>query len=240
MKKEESSHRLIYVLACFIFLFSIACACSGSTITTIPQNIGSSQANIIDPTNTIENLNTTQIVPTDTQIPPTNTPDNRIKSGTYLVGTDIQPGYYKGIAGDNLMESCYWARLSDVSGSFDSIIANDNSVGRFYIRVKETDFALETKCTIEYLPSLPPPATEFPIKINMGTYLVGIDIQFGTYRGQAGEDIMESCYWARLNDVTGGFDAIITNDNATGQFYVQVKQTDFALQTKCELERIGD
>jgi tetratricopeptide (TPR) repeat protein len=92
-----------------------------------------------------------------------------------------------------------------------------------------------------YFPVIP---TDRPILKNFylirpGTYIVGKDIQPGTYKGQAGSDIMNSCYWARLSNVSGD-DDIIANDNATGQFYVQIKSSDFALQTRCELERIGN
>lgn len=179
--------------------------------------------------------------PTDTPVPPTATPDpNLIQPGTYLVGTDIRPGIYKGQAGYDLFTSCYWARLKDLSGSLDAVLANDNSVGQFYVEVKESDYAFETRCELRYLPSLPEPPTEFPKKITPGTYLVGIDIQPGTYRGQAGTAITDSCYWVRLRDVSGELGAIIANDNATGQFYVQVQPSDFALTTKCELEYTGD
>lgn len=44
--------------------------------------------------------------------------------GTWLVGSDkdIKPGRYKAIA----ESSCYWERLSDTSGTFDAIVANEN------------------------------------------------------------------------------------------------------------------
>jgi len=51
---------------------------------------------------------------------------------------------------------------------------------------------------------------------------------------------MESCYWGRLSNVAGGLDSILANDNAVGQFYVQVAGSDFALKTGCELERVGN
>jgi hypothetical protein len=238
--KKQLIYRFAFIAFIFIFILIISCTCSGSTITPISQNIISSKEANLEPSITYTVPIERQIISTDTIITPTNTPENKVNPGTYLVGTDIQPGYYKGIAGDNILDSCYWARLKDVTGSLDSIIANDNSYGQFYIHVLETDFALETKCVLDYLPSLPSPIGEFPTHIEIGTYLVGIDIQFGTYRGQAGTEILESCYWARLKDVTGGLGSIIANDNATGQFYVKVEQTDFALQTKCKLDRVGD
>jgi hypothetical protein len=46
--------------------------------------------------------------------------------------------------------------------------------------------------------------------------------------------------WERLRDVLGGFDSIIANDNAIGQYYILVMETDYALSTACELERVGD
>ena len=102
--------------------------------------------------------------------------------------------YISGLA----KRSCYWARLKDLSGSLDSILANDNSVGQYYIRVKASDFALETKCELLLLSALPKPAAQMPSKIEPGSYLVGIDIQPGTYQGHA---VAHSCYWARLSDM---------------------------------------
>ena len=44
---------------------------------------------------------------------------------------------------------------------------------------------------------------------------------------------MDSCYWARLRNVSGDFRAIIANDNATRQFMIQVTSSDFALEVNC-------
>lgn len=162
-----------------------------------------------------------------------------ILPGTYLVGHDIKPGLYKGQAGTQL-DTCYWARLKDVRGGLNSTIANDNAIGPFYVEVTDGDYAFEVACELALVKTLPEPPAQFPQKIAPGTYLVGIDIQPGQYRGQAGTEITDSCYWARLNDVRGGLNSIISNDNAIGQYYVQVQQADFALQTECELERTGD
>ncbi|MCI0559086.1 MAG: hypothetical protein MN733_11365, partial [Nitrososphaera sp.] len=95
-------------------------------------------------------------------------------------------------------------------------------------------------CVLVPLSSLPEPAGDYPQTIEPGMYLLGRDIQPGTYQGQAGADISTSCYWVRLSDVSGDFDAIIANDNAIGQFYIQVSENDYALQTSCALTRTGD
>jgi hypothetical protein len=156
------------------------------------------------------------------------------------VGTDIQPGIYRGEAGNDLLDSCYWARLSDLTGNFDALLANDNSIGQFYVEVQDDDYALETQCELILFSSLPEPSGEFPKQILPGTYIVGRDIQTGTYRGEAGADILESCYWARLNNLSGDFNALIANDNSNGQFYVQILESDFALSTACELELVEE
>lgn len=182
------------------------------------------------------------LAPTDTAVPtstplPTETPNpNLINPGTYLVNADIQPGIYKGGAGSGLFSSCYWERLKDLTGSFDAILANDNSIGQFYVEVIISDYALKTDCELIRLDPIPAHMGEYPKVITTGTYLVGYDIQPGIYKGQAGSDVGSSCYWERLQSVAGGFDSILANDNATGQFYVQVLPSDFALTTACDLE----
>jgi hypothetical protein len=178
-------------------------------------------------------------VPTATPLP-TETPNpNLLNPGTYLVGVDVQPGIYKGKAGTGLFGSCYWERLKDLTGTLDSILANDNSVGQFYVEVKNSDYALKTDCKLIRLDPIPEHTGEYPQTILAGTYLVGYDIQPGTYKGQAGSDVGGSCYWERLLSVSGDFDSILANDNATGQFYVQVLPSDFALKTACQLEWVS-
>lgn len=172
-------------------------------------------------------------VPTATPMPTATPNPNLVEPGTYLVNTDIHPGIYKGQAGTGFFSSCYWERLKDLTGSLDSIIANDDPVGQFYVEVKPTDYAFKTSCEVLRLESIPKHSGEYPKKLKPGMYLVGSDIQPGTYKGQAGSD---TCYWERLRNVSGGLNSIIANDNATGQFYIQVRPTDFALKTTCDLE----
>jgi hypothetical protein len=74
----------------------------------------------------------------------------------------------------------------------------------------------------------PPPGPKAAIAED-GTWLVGSDIQPGTYRSSTDPD----CYWARLKDTTGAFEAIITNGNGGNQI-VTVKPTDKAFEsTRC-------
>lgn len=235
-----------------VTLFVLCCLCSvpiailsPSTPTPNAQNTSIAQVELspiaVQTESVVEVVPTDTLEPTNTPLPPTPTQNpNIIKPGTYLVGTDIKPGIYRGEAGSDLFSSCYWGRLKDLSGNLEALLANDNSIGQFYIEIRDSDYAVETRCELVPLDSLPASTGEFPQTIQPGTYLVGRDIQTGTYKGQAGADITASCYWGRLSNVAGGFDGILANDNAVGQFYVQVATTDFALSTACVLERVGD
>lgn len=60
-------------------------------------------------------------------------------TGTYLVGSDIQPGTYRAAASSG----CYWERESGTGGSVGDIIANDNADGPVVITVRSSDAALK-------------------------------------------------------------------------------------------------
>lgn len=60
--------------------------------------------------------------------------------GIWLVGTDIEPGTYR-IVGHS---ECYWARLSNTSGGFNSIIANNNG-GNQVVTIESSDRAFESQ-----------------------------------------------------------------------------------------------
>jgi hypothetical protein len=69
---------------------------------------------------------------------------NTISSdGTYLVGTDIQPGLWRSDGGTDGMP-CYWKRLSGLSGSLDDIIQNNVSDGPQVVQIQPTDKAFVT------------------------------------------------------------------------------------------------
>lgn len=69
-----------------------------------------------------------------------------IGEGTWIVGQDIEPGRYQASAGSD--GYCYWARLKDDTGDFDSILANDATSGRASVTLKASDGAFETSgCT---------------------------------------------------------------------------------------------
>lgn len=72
-----------------------------------------------------------------------------------------------------------------------------------------------------------------------GVFLVGKDIQPGTYRSEGKDNVL--CYWARLSDTTGEPGDIIASGNAEGQAIVKIAPSDQAFQTSdCKpWQRIG-
>jgi hypothetical protein len=61
-----------------------------------------------------------------------------------------------------------------------------------------------------------------------GTYRVGRDVPAGTYRTRGGD----GCYWARLRSFSGGVNAILANENASGPAIVTLKRTDKGFETE--------
>ena len=58
-----------------------------------------------------------------------------ISDGTYLVGTDIPAGRYKG---STVSSDGYWQISRDANGQ--DIIANDNTKGDFYLEVRQGQY----------------------------------------------------------------------------------------------------
>ena len=69
-----------------------------------------------------------------------------------------------------------------------------------------------------------------------GQYLVGEDMQAGTYKTAGPEkgSIIEYCYWARTKDASGEFGAIIANDNLPGQGRVTVNKGEYFETNGCQ------
>jgi hypothetical protein len=143
--------------------------------------------------------------------------------GTYLVGTDVQPGLYR----TDGATTCSWRRLSDLSGDYDAILASDYfSDGQAYVEILPTDGAFSTDDCGRWAPvSVGGPDVSGGFED--GTYLIGSDIQPGTYRSTGGS----SCYWQRLSDVSGAYDAVLAWEFSDGQAYVEVLPTDVAFST---------
>jgi hypothetical protein len=62
------------------------------------------------------------------------------KDGTYIVGTDIEPGTYRS-SGSN---GCYYARLSGFQGGTQDIIPNENTDTPAVVEIGPTDIGFKS------------------------------------------------------------------------------------------------
>ena len=70
--------------------------------------------------------------------------DGSTGEGTYLVGTDLAAGRYKGSPDGDV--DAYWQISKDANG--DKIIANDNAGGQFYVTVRKGQYLTINRATI--------------------------------------------------------------------------------------------
>ncbi len=88
----------------------------------------------------------------------------------------------------------------------------------------------------------PAPTPRFPTTIDAGTYRVNMDIAVGLYKGIVTERRFSSCTWKRWRkhgDLEYEAELDIHFDEGY-QFYVRVLETDYSLETNCQLTRITD
>lgn len=167
---------------------------------------------------------------TTSTVAETTTTQPGFESGVLLVGVDIPPGVYAAtVPADSF--GCYWARLSDLSGDFEAILANDNiaSEAQALVEILPTDEAFESNgCGRWVVPELSdPPRTEF----GEGSWIVGSQIAPGRYRSSGPGPDDSSCYWARLSGLSGGFEEIIANNLAEGPAVVDIAADDVGFET---------
>ncbi|GAB3749995.1 hypothetical protein [Microlunatus parietis] len=79
----------------------------------------------------------------------------------------------------------------------------------------------------EEKPTEPAEEPEEPAGLADGTYEVGVDVEPGRYKTVVPDDSF-GCYWARLKDDSGEFEAIIANENGEpgSRMSVTIKKSD--------------
>ncbi|HEX6686080.1 MAG TPA: hypothetical protein VF062_25115 [Candidatus Limnocylindrales bacterium] len=140
-------------------------------------------------------------------------PDTTFGGGTLEVGKDVAPGTYQTQVPANSF-GCYWARLSDLSGDFDAILANANleSGDMATVTINAGDVGFESSRCGTWKPSGQVGPANPAATMGGGTWIVSEDIKPGSYRTTVPSD-STGCYWARLSDLSGGLNSILANDN---------------------------
>lgn len=234
-----------WFLVTSVFLFVVTCAWSLPVLLFNPwapylrpalpaqsSNPSATQPDAQSIQTSLEAITSQLALVTPTAIPQ---PGLTFNPGLYLVGDDIQPGFYRGQTNSNVLETCYWSRLRELTESTDSIIASDTHLGQFYVEVKATDYALQVSCRLTSIDPNLPQVEAFPNQLAPGMYLIGADILPGPYRGQPGE---QPCTWQRLSGVNGDPGSVIASGVETEAFQIEILPSDFALATSCRLDQV--
>lgn len=162
---------------------------------------------------------------TGTSPPPPPGPRTTFGAGQWLVNTDIAAGRYFAAPPNT---GCYWERQKGLSGTFDDIIANDVFVFKppqIIVDVLSSDkaFQPDSDCgTWNQSPKRGLQSTVTP-----GAWLIGSQVNAGLYKNTVGA----GCYWERLRDFTGNFDAIIANGfiSTSQQAFLEPRSSDVGI-----------
>lgn len=122
--------------------------------------------------------------------------------GSHLVGKDLLAGIYRTNGGTGQSGICEWSQLRGLSGNYTDRIASGSGYREpQIIKIEASDAAFFTVgCGTWQVLSLG--SREF---FGDGAYLVGSELQAGTYRTDGGDGVERICQWTRLKGLSGAF-----------------------------------
>lgn len=168
-------------------------------------------------------------VPTDTPAPtPEPTPEvTQYKAGSYKIGTDMPAGEYKLFTTETIMGMSYYDVCKDSSGSFSSIICNDNYSNFTYITLEEGQYLNMRDAYAVPVEELSAYQPEDGLYIT-GMYKVGFDIPAGEYKIKIDENsLMGMAYIERAKNSKHSLISIISNDNISAEKYLTIKDGEY-------------
>jgi hypothetical protein len=115
--------------------------------------------------------------------------------GTNLVPDDVAPGTYRTVA---YTEECYWVRLSGFEGGLEDWVSSGIGPGYHVVTIGPTDDGFDSHECGAWTADLGP-VTRTTQEFGEGTYIVGTDLEPGTWTAESGDN----CYWARLSGFGG-------------------------------------
>lgn len=152
--------------------------------------------------------------------------DDAIKAGQYKVGTDIQAGEYVIVAsGMGYMEI-----TKDSSGTFESIMANENIATRTLVTIQDGEYFTVKNgkiYAIDKAAKVEPKDNKLP----EGMYKVGVDIQAGEYKISS----KGSGYVEVSNNSRHTLEGIASNDNFEGEKYITIQDGQYLKLVNAEL-----
>jgi putative cell wall-binding protein len=145
----------------------------------------------------------------------------RFGDGTYQVGEDIPAGTYR-TRTDPPGGGCYWERLAGFSGELSDINANEFTDTHAVVTIESGDVGFRTDGCGTWTSDLSAITASPTAPFEDGTWIVGTDVQAGTWSAPGGE----GCYWARLNGFSGELADIESNDFGSTNPVVEVSSAD--------------
>ncbi|MBF0473951.1 MAG: hypothetical protein HQK91_07690 [Nitrospirae bacterium] len=146
------------------------------------------------------------------------------EDGNYIVGIDIQPGTYR-TRKPSL--NCYYIRLSGFGGTLNEIIASDITDAPEVVTIADTDKGFSSKRCGAWTQDLSA-ITSDQTTFGDGTFIVGTDIQAGTYKNSGSVN----CYYLRLRGFSGSLDDIISSEITDYSAVVTIDSSDIGFKSK--------
>ncbi len=155
---------------------------------------------------------------TNTTPPPTNSEAAHFSDGTYVVGNDIQAGTYRTRKPAN---GCYYSRLSGFSGELEDINSNELTNAPSIVTIDVSDKGFKSSGCGTWTQDLSAITTS-KTSFGDGVFIVGTDIDAGTYKSSGGS----SCYYSRLSGFSGELEDIVSNDLTSASAIVTIDASD--------------
>jgi hypothetical protein len=156
--------------------------------------------------------------------------------GTYRMGYGLSAGTY---VTRTATENCYWQRVSEFEGAFDSIIVSNFGSGQRIVTIAAGDAGFVTDGCGSWIRLKDSTGTARSTVPNVGVFAVGIQIRPGLYSAPGGD----GCNWETLSGFHGDVDSIISNDFSwyTGQLVsIDSRVVGFETDGCGTWTRIGD
>ena len=169
------------------------------------------------------------VEPSEVESTPEETPPPEpegIGDGSWIVPQDMKPGLYRT---SDPGDGCYWERVKNFSGGFNSIIANGNAIGGpIVIEIQKSDGGFNSEGCGTWTTDVSQ-VSDSRTEVGDGIWIVGTDLAPGTYRATVPGG---SCYWARLRSFDGGLNSILANDlPPKGNAIIEIPPDDAGFET---------
>jgi hypothetical protein len=109
----------------------------------------------------------------------------------------------------------------------EEVIANEFTTNRQLVTINETDAGFSSEGCGVWTQDLSPITASPTAPFGDGMYIVGVDIEPGTWRN----DGSSGCYWARLSGFSHEVNNIIANQYADTQQIVTIGQGDAGFES---------